>query len=560
MKKILGFISILLVLVGFVGCTTNPIEGLTTIPVTSEQTTHSQGTEVPSTNVPTTEEVVTEIPTTEENTSLATTELPTTRPTTEAPTTEVVTTEVPTTEYINKTVEINLFSINDFHGGAYAGIDMISNVGAYLKNFTGHKIALSNGDMFQGTAISNYYQGRVVVDGLNEGGFDGFIIGNHEFDWGIDLIGTYKDGDQSNGEFNHPVLAANIVYEDTQSPLDFTIPYIIQEFEGIRVGVIGMIGLVMDSIAASKTVNIEFLDPILTAGFYAKELREEQGVDIVVVYIHDGSGYNDEYAELTGSSKIDAVFNGHSHRTEASEIKRSGLDMPYGQTNSSKTSLAHIQLTYDRDLAMVTTYTVTTILNSNLYNSDSTIDDIIAVYENNPDYLAVINEVLTNVKSTYFRSDLSEWGASVIRDYAGVDIGATNAGGFRTSMYSGQLTVGDFMTIYPFDNVIKTSRMTGQQITDFYYEIEFRNGGDVVFDDGLSYRNDILYINDVAIVLDQYYTVGAVDYIFDKEEYDFVDGIGILQTDYFMRDLLIDDLRNASNGFDPNLGTSFPGN
>ncbi|MFO7911107.1 MAG: 5'-nucleotidase C-terminal domain-containing protein, partial [Desulfotignum sp.] len=63
---------------------------------------------------------------------------------------------------------------------------------------------------------------------------------------------------------------------------------------------------------------------------------------------------------------------------------------------------------------------------------------------------------LTYVNGYFSPEDLVEWGASVIRDYANVDIGATNTGGFRVDMDAGTITMGDMMTIYPFDNVIKT--------------------------------------------------------------------------------------------------------
>jgi 2',3'-cyclic-nucleotide 2'-phosphodiesterase (5'-nucleotidase family) len=508
-------------------------------------TTLEPTTETPTTEVPTTQVTTTEAPTTE----VPSTEIPTTIEVTTPITTEITTTQDPT-------VVIDLYSINDFHGGAYTDISMISNIGAYLKSLNGHTMAISNGDIFQGTAISNYYHGRVLVDALNESGFSGFVIGNHEFDWGIDVIGDYRDGNLENGELDHPILAANIIYEDTLSPLPFTQPYTIEEFQGVKVGVIGLIGSVMDSIAASRTENIMFLDPVETAAFYATELREDHDVDIVVVYIHNGSSINEDLGALSGIERIDGVFNGHTHQNEADYIEKQGTHMPYAQMNNSTTSLVHIQFIYNTQFDVIAASYVNRIYTSSLDESDEVIDQIIESYANDTVYLNFIEEVLTQVESDYGRYDLSEWGASVIRDYANVDIGATNAGGFRVTMNAGPLTMGDMITIYPFDNIIKVSEMTGQQIQDFYVEI-MNGGGDVVFDDGLSYNYDTqrLEINGSPIVLDQYYSVGAVDYIFDKVQYDFIEGINIYQTTYFMRDLLVMDLKNASAGFNPYNGT-----
>lgn len=545
MKKILIFIFTFLLSLALVSCDNfdltnlSTTQGLTTEALTTAEDETSDLTTVEST----TEEMTTVVPTTE-------------IPTTEIPTTPVpTTTEEVTTEY-SQYVEINLYSINDFHGGAYTDISVVSGISAYLNSLDENHLEIANGDIFQGTAISNYYHGEVLVESLNASGFDGFVIGNHEFDWGIDTIGLYADGDETNGELNSPILAANIVYEDTQTPLPFTTPYMIQSFEGVNVGVIGLIGNVESSIAASRLENIDFLDPVATAAQYARELREEHDVDIVVVYVHDGSWQNDDYAALSGLERIDAMFNGHTHQYETYSISRSGVDMPYAQMNNYDTSLVKIKLVFDREAGAVSSYEVSAISNGELANTDSVVDDILYDYSNDSEYVTFISEVLTFSEGYFDRYDMAQWGASVVRDYAGIDIGAVNAGGFRVAMEYGDLTMGELVTIYPFDNVIKTSEMTGQQITDFYKDIN-NGGGDVVFDDGLTYSNGTLYINGSPIDLDAYYTVGAVDYIFDKTNYDFLDGQNIQQTIYYMRDLLALDLKNATTGFNPDDGSHF---
>ena len=70
--------------------------------------------------------------------------------------------------------------------------------------------------------------------------FDAFVIGNHEFDWGLDKIARYADGDPENGEADFPFLAANIVCEGKK--LDWTEDYVIVEREGFKIGIIGVIG------------------------------------------------------------------------------------------------------------------------------------------------------------------------------------------------------------------------------------------------------------------------------------------------------------------------------
>lgn len=557
MKKLIIF-TVLLSFTFLLGCSLVTTEEQTTNLIT--ETTNSS-TEYSSSN---TAGVTTVTNITDFTTDVFTTIAPTTlAPTTQIPTTQVPTTEAPTTtESFDRYQDLYFLSINDFHGGAYAGIDSFSYIAGevkYMKENYDNVFAVANGDIFQGTAISNYYYGRPLVEAMNEAGFDGFTIGNHEFDWGIDKIANYQDNSSENGEMNYPVLAANIVYKDTQQRLDFTTPYIIKETSGVRVGIIGLIGEVIDSIAASRVENIEFLDPITVIKEYTSYLRTIEYIDVVVVYIHDGSDYlKYDIASLSGDYLVDAVFFGHRHKNEASTVydNRAGLPLVYAQTNAYQNSLlGKIKLTYDLVEDKLVSFSVDTLGVSSLRNSTE-VEMLIDYYETNPEFQNFVNEVLGTAQYEFDRYDLAPWGASVIRDYLGIDVGAVNAGGFRVNMSQGEVTMGDMVVIYPFDNVIKTSRLTGEQLRNFYIDIN-NGGGDVVFDDGLSFDGTTLYINGSPVILNQYYTVGAVDYIFDKTEYDFIQGIDITYTGYFMRDLLVQDLKNNTNFFNPANGTSY---
>ena len=407
--------------------------------------------------------------------------------------------------------------------------------------------------------MSNYYYGEPIVDIFNYIGFDGFIIGNHEVDWGIDKILNYADQDMENGEMDYPILAANIVYEDTMQSLENTQPYMIKEVSGVRVGIIGVIGDVINSISASRVENIIFLDPVDTISDYAEILRTTENCDIVVVYIHDGSNINQSIAQLSGVNMVDAVFNGHTHQNEASSISRSGeMSLVYAQASNSSSSLfAEITLVYDTvNDVMINVSSSTYGLNSIEYLTEPSIVTILDEYENNSIYIDFVSQELTTATAYFSRYILAPWGASVIRDYAVVDIGALNSGGFRNSMDSGIVTMGDMIEIYPFDNYIKTSELTGQQLLDFYEEIIFYSS-DVVFDDQLTYDGTNLYINGVQVQPQQLYTVAAVDYIFDKDYYSFLDGQNITQTTLLMRDLLVEDLLASNNSFNPANGTSY---
>ena len=94
----------------------------------------------------------------------------------------------------------------------------------------GNVIVLDAGDMFQGLPFANMEKGHSIIDIVNQVGYDAMTIGNHEFDFGAEnLMSIIK-------ELNYPVISANVLKGDKQ----VVEPYIVKEFEGVKVGVFGM--------------------------------------------------------------------------------------------------------------------------------------------------------------------------------------------------------------------------------------------------------------------------------------------------------------------------------
>ena len=127
-------------------------------------------------------------------------------------------------------VAISMYGVNDLHGAIFEenGEPGIAKISTYLKEKRAENeegtLIFSAGDMFQGTAVSSLTKGRVVVDAMNEIGFDAMGIGNHEFDWGISDIEKFLDGDAETNKMNFPLLGANIIEKATGEAVPFTKP------------------------------------------------------------------------------------------------------------------------------------------------------------------------------------------------------------------------------------------------------------------------------------------------------------------------------------------------
>ena len=138
---------------------------------------------------------------------------------------------------------INVLMVNDNHGVLYEDEGSLDKIASGINHYStlGDVIKIANGDMFQGTYLSSSLRGLPMLDALNALEFDAFVIGNHEFDWGLDEIKKYKDGDVSNGEANFPFLGANIYDKATGEMVDWLEPYEIVTLDEIKIGVIGII-------------------------------------------------------------------------------------------------------------------------------------------------------------------------------------------------------------------------------------------------------------------------------------------------------------------------------
>ena len=133
--------------------------------------------------------------------------------------------------------------------------------------------------------------------------------------------------------------------------------------------------------------------------------------------------------------------------------------------------------------------------------------------------------------------------ANVIKEYSGCEIGFINGGGIRNAAFPIQMnqniTVGLMWEMMPFDNFVKTCTMTTSQIIDIYQSV------DILHSDNIEVVNGELYYNGRKCTSDETFTVAAVDYIFDKPEYPFLESQDQQTTGILFRDYLIQAIKDA---------------
>ena len=447
--------------------------------------------------------------------------------------------------------QLNVFYLNDTHGailenGDEMGMSKIGNLIMHEKVTNPHgTLFLSGGDMLQGSILSNYFNGASMIHILNTLEMDAFIIGNHEFDWGIEVVTNYRDIQNPLMYAEFPLLGANIFHKGTTTRPDYIDAYTIIQKGQLKVGIIGLMGYGLEtSIATSRVSNYEFGNPIYWAEYYTEYLRTEEDVDMVLVVIHDDGqqklNFNQTLSTWTGDKKVDAVFNGHSHQTFAGTYSRTGVNMPYIQSSGNGKRVGKVSFGVD-GLGNITSASAINLsgsnearLNKGLPLVQSIIDQYVDVIE------PLLNEVIIYAGQSMSQSQLTFYMAQLIRLATDADIAFHNLGGTRDSIQNGEgLTVAKLYKIFPFDNRIKTVYLRGSDINQYISAF----GG---------YNSIRPGIN--TFEANTWYKVATNDYVFDITSNPFIYGEDIVDTGILIRDLLETVLRNqADQGLTFNL-------
>lgn len=209
---------------------------------------------------------------------------------------------------------INILATGDMHGwinAQDAGRDKLGGAAemlAYWKSVEGYKpdkfLVLSCGDNETGPAVSTVFKGEPVIEVMNKMGYDASVLGNHEFDCGVDEILKWE----RTAKF--PFLAANLV-ENNGNPIQFAYPYTIINQGGVKVGIIGL--TVNDLFTETNNAKgLNLLDDAAVLRKIVPEVRNK-GAQSIIILTHETQDNNIQLAKAVADLQIPLILGGHSH-------------------------------------------------------------------------------------------------------------------------------------------------------------------------------------------------------------------------------------------------------
>lgn len=319
-------------------------------------------------------------------------------------------------------------------------------------------LLLDAGDIAQGTPISNFFQGKPVVEIMNLLRYDAMELGNHEFDWGKSPVHRMI------GWASFPVLCANLVQTGNRRGFPGTSPYIIKEVGQLKVGILGLITPETPVITMKgNTDGLTFLPPEEIAGVLVPAMKE-RGANIVVVLSH--LGVEGDRALARSVPGIDVIVGGHSHTVLREAILEGETIIV--QTGSYGKYLGKLVLHIEEGKRRAFSYQLIPVDPARQL-------PLPPVAQMIGRYSARIAPVVRKVvgisqvdllRSREGESNLGDLICDAMRLRAGAQMSFHNRGGIRSNLFRGKVTFGDLFTVLPFDNRVVTMSLAGSEILE----------------------------------------------------------------------------------------------
>jgi 5'-nucleotidase len=206
------------------------------------------------------------------------------------------------------TVTLTLLHLNDVYQftpvdhGARGGLARVSSLRKQVLAQSPHTLFFLGGDTLSPSVESSFHKGKQMVDAWNTLGLDFAVLGNHEFDFGPDVLR------QRMKESRFTWLGSNVLDKKTGQPFGGMPPFIIRELGGVKVGILGLV-LYISPEKSKVGPDVTFADTCATARQLVPRMRA-QGAQVIVALTHLDL---EEDKALARCAPIDIILGGHEH-------------------------------------------------------------------------------------------------------------------------------------------------------------------------------------------------------------------------------------------------------
>ncbi|CAH1954434.1 unnamed protein product, partial [Acanthoscelides obtectus] len=387
-----------------------------------------------------------------------------------------------------------------------------------MKNENPASILLNAGDSFQGTMWYTIGKWNLTQEFMNKLPFDASVLGNHEFDDGIDGVVPYIKS------LKHPVVVSNI--DDSLEPkIQGTYgKSIVLERNGKKIGIIGV--TVSNCPELSHTGKLKFLPESASVNAEADRLVKEIGVFTNIVLSH--AGYDkDQLVAANASEKISLIVGGHTHTflytgdhlgpdnpegPYPTVVKsKSGHDVLITQAAAFSKYVGNITVDFNENGEVVGYSGAPVFLSHNLPQDGKINQDLLPWRKlvDEQGQKVVGSTLVTLDHSTCqrnectlgnFITDAMVFAYTKHRDnqswtYASIAI--IHAGGMRAGIEVGDITYNDLSTTSPFGDTIDVGEIEGKYLRQL-----FEDSAEPTFYQGTFTGIKLLQVSGIRVIYD----------------------------------------------------------
>lgn len=390
-----------------------------------------------------------------------------------------------------KNKKITILATTDIHGNILgynydkgesfnnSGMNRIYSYIKQVKSENLNTLVVDNGDIIQGNTLTDeMYSNKKdekhpVISAMNFMGYDAMVLGNHEFNFGLDLIKSLEK------QSNFPFLSANVAYRESGE--DFVKSHTIINCGGVRVGIIGLTTPNVPRWVGNLVKDLNFHDLGETAYRYVSEIRDK--VDIIMVMAHASMvSEHDKKNERDAAEKIlrlcpeiDVLVVGHFHITVK---EKRGKTLIGGATDSGQ-EVIRFDLTLDNNNHVIDGQ-VKVVSMKPYYPSEelSGLPVIKKAHETTMDFVTeIIGEATEDFQP---KDEISFIPEGRLRDTplielinkvqlinSGADVTSTSLIRDDSNIKKGVITYGHIFNVYKFTTFLYVVEVTGKELKNY---------------------------------------------------------------------------------------------
>ena len=357
-------------------------------------------------------------------------------------------------------------------GKCFGGSARLVTAIADARKRSNNSILVDGGDQFQGSLFYTYYKGKLAAEMMNKMGYDGMTVGNHEFDDGPEVLRGFMDA------VNFPILMSNADVSAEEILAGKLAKSTVIERGGEKIGLIGLTPQDTDELA-SPGENITFSDPVAAVQGEVDKLTAE-GVNKIIVLSHSGYVVDQKVAaETTG---VDVIVGGHSNTLLSNTNERAVGPYPtmvgstaIVQAYAYGKFLGELNVTFNDAGEITTAVGEPLVMDGTVAEDGATIDRIAEAAKPLEEIRNKIvasaaeaiegDRAICRIQECAMGNLVADAMLDRVKDQ-GITISIANSGGIRASIDAGEVTMGEVLTVLPFQNTLSTFQVSGQTILD----------------------------------------------------------------------------------------------